>query len=1029
MTRPLYEPTAWVLVRAPLLPVDHFLALTSRPPEPGSSPTDPLVRAALSVASPNLLEQLDRRDERSGDGRLAGKLLRYLIRMSTRPTPFGLFAGVELAAFGPCTDVRITGDGPRTRMRPDMGWLLSFVAQLESRPEVRRALRVTTNPAVWFHGGRALLDERTAVDGSGAAKPVDIRATGAVRRALGLARAPIGWRELAGRLLDTPRATEEKVDRMLTQLWQETFLLTELRPPLTHPAPARYVEERLAGVGPAAGERAELADLLAAMAEWDRCALVDRPAAQRSLVAQAKAAAPQFEGATFQVDTALPLAGAQVTGAVGRAAARAAELLVRLGPPPGGGFMESYRDLFVDRYGVDREVPLLELLDPDRGLGPPPASRAPVNPALAARRDTTLRGIALRALHRRQLSVDLDEATMSQLAPSPVDPATAPTSLDLSVFVLAHTRDDLDAGDFRLMIGPNLGGQSAGRNLGRFADVLGGRAREALASVAAVEMERSPGELHAEVVYLPHRGRSANVAIRPGMYEHEVALATTPGVVPERAIPVSELLVGVGDGRLYVRWTRAPGELHVHAGHMLTQHLAPAVCRFLEDVARGERRLLTSFDWGSAYDLPFLPRVEAGRLVLSPAQWRIDAGLRADTLSQDDGLFPATLRHWRSDWMVPDRVYLTAADHRLLLDLDAPAHVEELRAELRLMPEGGSVVLHEPLPGPEHAWLDGPDGHHVPELVVPLVQRIPSGVSPRGERTRAVPVRSFDSDRVRPPGSDWLYVKLYGPPNGQDELLAGSVRSFGDLAVNSGLAERWFFVRYADPKPHLRLRFAGAPDGLLHGLVPRVCAWAGELIADGSCSALSFDTYERELERYGGAAAMAVAEAIFALDSYTVLDLLHLVRTGQTSVDRTTLAVMSVEGLLHGIGLDAAGRLALCRDAVVARHETGDDYRLRKRELRRLLAEENPEAAMREEPALAGLLRARRAVLAPLGQRMRDLAAGGDLTKPYERICQSLVHLHCNRLLGAEPPTEQHVLGLLLRTHEGLLRSPVETPA
>lgn len=46
------------------------------------------------------------------------------------------------------------------------------------------------------------------------------------------------------------------------------------------------------------------------------------------------------------------------------------------------------------------------------------------------------------------------------------------------------------------------------------------------------------------------------------------------------------------------------------------------------------------------------------------------------------------------------------------------------------------------------------------------------------------------------------------------------------------------------------------------------------------------------------------------------------------------------------------------------------------------------------------------------------------LTKPLGGIHPSLLHMHCNRLLGAEQPTEQHVLGLLLRTREGLQRAP-----
>jgi hypothetical protein len=75
---------------------------------------------------------------------------------------------------------------------------------------------------------------------------------------------------------------------------------------------------------------------------------------------------------------------------------------------------------------------------------------------------------------------------------------------------------------------------------------------------------------------------------------------------------------------------------------------------------------------------------------------------------------------------------------------------------------------------------------------------------------------------------------------------------------------------------------------------------------------------------------------------------------------------------------------------------------------------------------VAGALAARRAALAPLSERLDGLAAAGQLDSPREALCRSYVHLHCNRLLGTGPPSERLLLGLLLRTREGLERAPVE---
>lgn len=1021
--RSLYEPLDWVLVRAPTLPVEAYLGIAgdaATHADPIRALDHPLIRTAIAVASPDLLEAVGRPE--TSDRRGRGKLLRYLIRMSTRPTPFGLFAGVGLARIGETTDLRSDSTAPRTRMRPDMAWLLTLVARLEERAEIRRDLHVFSNQSTWVHDGRALLPERAAIDGEDSG-PVSIRATGAVCRALEFARTPIRWTDLVAEIMESSGAPQETVDELITNLWRLTFLLTDLRPPLTHPAPGRYVERRLAGIPAAKDEHVGLTAVLEAMQAWDGLDQLDRPAALRRLRKQATVVVPTFDGAQAQVDSALTLGADTLATSVGDKAARAAELLLRVSPPYFAGNLETYYRSFVNRYGVDREVGLLELLDPVRGLGPPVfSSQSTVEPGKLAIRQATLRQLAVNALRDGRLAVELDEAAIAKLEATRTDTNTVPISVDLSAFVVAHSAAEVDRGEFRLMVGPNLGAQAAGRNLGRFADLLGKSASDALSAVAAIEIAHHPESVHAELVHLPLAGRSANVAVRPSFYDYEIVAGTTANVDATRSIPLAEILVGVRDRRFYARWPGAPGDLHVHASHMLTSRAAPEAFRFLEEVTRGGRTTLLPFNWGSVGDLPFLPRIEADRIVLSPAQWRIDALMRDSELRPDDQGFEVLLERWRVKWSVPRTFYLTERDNRLLLDLASPEHVEQLRDELRRLDDDEIVLLQEPLPGPEHAWLTGPEGHHIPEFVFPLA-RCPQGTeAPRADSTSSAALPSR-ADRLRPPGSDWLYVKVYGLGDEQDELLADEVRNLGEFAIGSGLAAGWFFLRYADPAPHLRVRFTGEPGRLLGTLLPHVARWGQDLIAQCRCSSFAFDTYEREIERYGGLSAIAVAEEIFTVDSETVVELLDALRGGKMTLDRTELAVVSVDALLHALGLDVARRVALYRMTVETKRESGDEYRRRKAALRRLLHDQD--ANSQSAQVVSRILRARHAAVAPLAQRLHALTASGECTKPIDSICSSFVHLHCNRLLGAEKPTEQLLLGLLLRTREGLLRAPI----
>ena len=99
-----------------------------------------------------------------------------------------------------------------------------------------------------------------------------------------------------------------------------------------------------------------------------------------------------------------------------------------------------------------------------------------------------------------------------------------------------------------------------------------------------------------------------------------------------------------------------------------------------------------------------LPRVRYGRVVLTPAQWRLArAGGRTgcgELPAKDPKAFDAAVSRWRQRWQVPQLVYLSAGDNRLLLDLDQPEQREQLRQELLGLMAGRQLILEEPLPAP-----------------------------------------------------------------------------------------------------------------------------------------------------------------------------------------------------------------------------------------------------------------------------------------------------------------------------------------
>jgi lantibiotic biosynthesis protein len=1060
----LFEPLDFVMVRAPLLPIEAYLALGAQmgwsEVDGGSTnhayfqsgslaPRDPHIRWALAVGSSALLDDLERSSPSSKDAHhLKGKLLRFLIRMSTRPTPFGVFAGVALGRWGQETDLALATEPPRTRTRPDMVWLLNIVQDLEARPDVCRHLCLVANPTAFIRGDRVFMAERSSLGETSPASAlaVSVRATGVVKKALSLAREPIPYQDLADKLFSTtPGATPEKVERLITELREQTVLLTDLRPPLTTDSPARCLLRRLAHIPAANKVRMQLESTLEEAVTYDTLPPEEGVAAYRRLVAQANELNKAAAETPVQVDMAIALSGQHIAQIVGTEVARAAELLLRMTPLPNGlSYFEAYRRAFVSRYGQNREVPLLELLDAKFGLGSPATysgGATGIAQAKAALRSQTLLDLACGGLQDRKQVIELDEDTLKRLETWTPSPTAAPLSLDLNVFVAASSVEAIDAGQFQIIVGPNLGAQAAGRNLGRFADLIGPAAQEALVRAARAEEVHTPDKLWAELVYLPQRLRSANVVIRPAVRNHEIVIGTSPGVDTGKVIPLDELVVGIRNNRFYVRWPAENTDIVISAGHMLNNMQASAVCRFLAELSRESTAQLSPFDWGPASGFPFLPRVQVGRVVLRESQWRIDTLTRTLALPPDSPkAFNEAFEHWRERWQVPRYAYLSFGDNRLLLDLENASQLEELRAEVRHLRDGGYLVLQEVLPGLDQVWLEGPEGHYMMELVASLVLHTGSAqdqptqdrkvgeasgtIADPGNSAPILPMPTVSpADRLRPPGSEWLFVKLYSPSMFEEDLIAYPLRTFAKEAQDSGSVEEWFFIRYNDPDLHLRLRFRGEPECLTSQLLPKLCTWAAGLMAEGFCSRFVFDTYDREIERYGGTIGTQIAESIFAADSRTIAELIYLMQERILKLERIILAVLSVDNFLASLGLTEAARLRWLRQHVTSRNEVGQEYRQKKTLLRSLL--QDPSRLLNESGggAVAQALAAERTMVAQVAARLLRLAEQSELSQTTETLYSSYIHMHFNRLFGSDHSAEQRVLGLLLRTREGLDRS------
>lgn len=125
------------------------------------------------------------------------------------------------------------------------------------------------------------------------------------------------------------------------------------------------------------------------------------------------------------------------------------------------------------------------------------------------------------------------------------------------------------------------------------------------------------------------------------------------------------------------------------------------------------------------------------------------------------------------------------------------------------------------------------------------------------------------------PGSEWLYLKIYTGIKTSDIILQESIIPLVNfLLKEEQLIIKWFFIRYNDPKPHLRIRFQLADTSNYKTVLEKVNHQLKDFIDSGEIANIIIDSYTREIERYGEN-TIEFAEELFYKSSELVLNFLE----------------------------------------------------------------------------------------------------------------------------------------------------------
>lgn len=676
--------------------------------------------------------------------------------------------------------------------------------------------------------------------------------------------------------------------------------------------------------------------------------------------------------------------------------------------------LQVFSKKFYSRYG-DQEIPLMEALDYERGIGYGVQSTFFEKdcPLLKGLTDSSKKAIPdnrmlvesviekyLNKIECCEQKIELNEEDFEVFRNRN---ESAKIRLPIGFYIMGSLLETKSIEkDFRFHL-KGCGGSSGLPLLTRFA-YLDDKLRMKLEKIAQAEQNQQKEAILAEIVFYP-KGKAGNILSRPSLYEYEIPIIGQSAVDTEHTILVSDIFLRVEHGRVVLRSKRLNKNISPRLSSAHNFHYGMTIYRFLCDVQSQDNPLKISWNWDIDSKKPFLPRISYKHLILSRAQWNIKSKEISALNFKDNN---DKIAYFVKKYQLPKRILIANGDNEVLIDLDHEIGKQIFLKELKQK----DLKLIENLFDEFNSTVINSDGEAVSnETIIPVI-----GESPVAPRSLSIPpINKIKRKFI--PGSEWLYLKIYCGEREGDTVIREEICQIVQELRALDKIQKWFFIRYTDPEPHLRVRFqlkGEYKDAFLlvtqsikYTLVP--------LIENGRISKFMFDTYERELERYGPS-NIENCESIFNLESETISKLLTFIKHDGEHI-RWKLALKMIENMLTAFNFEISEKISfleLLRDNFLEefrmipklKYKLDQNFREKKDEISGFMQSKDSD--------IHAILQEHLIQITDIADQCKKNA---DFKVRAEQIISSLVHMLLNRIFFTKQREQEMVIYHFLSKH------------
>ncbi len=259
-------------------------------------------------------------------------------------------------------------------------------------------------------------------------------------------------------------------------------------------------------------------------------------------------------------------------------------------------------------------------------------------------------------------------------------------------------------------------------------------------------------------------------------------------------------------------------------------------------------------------------------------------------------------------------------------------------------------------------------------------------------------------------GDSWCYYKLYTGFKEADNIIKDTLLPVANYLLDNKFIDGWFFIRYTDPKFHLRFRFHVKDD---RGLIKSIMKLNEELqyyISNDIIWKVQIDTYQREIERYGEE-VIELSERIFFYDSNMIAKILNM---DINDKERELISFKIIDSFLNVFKIDDQDKLSILRELQLGykneyniKGTWNDQFSNKYRELRK-----NLEDILSQEPKNVNiikyldLIKEKELIISSIPLEISNLLP----EEKFQSFLKSHIHMMINRLFR----TQQRIYELVI---------------